>query len=99
MRVLIVAKRINIARNKLESLVMDMNEDDISKIKKSTNEMIVELKNGDVYKTATEYDTLRGCKCDKIYVQDGFPDDFEDIMVYPLLVFSCLPKSERVVYF
>lgn len=99
MKILIFGITIRNAINKLEEILSDMRYGDVFNVRRTSNDMSVELFNGDIYKTVTASQYARGYKCHKAYIQNGIDKEIHDCVILPTLCRSDLPKEEQVVYF
>ena len=86
MNIIVYGKTAQIASMRLQSMLDDMKYGDILKVRKSINNMAVELKNGDYYTTAITSDNSRGTRCQIAYVPENVDQEFLDNIVYPCLI-------------
>jgi hypothetical protein len=83
----------------LEYLVGEMKYKDIKHVRKSKQEMEVELTDGTIYQVVSASDNSRGYRCQKAYVQRSIDYEILDNIIYPCLIISDLPKEERIEFF
>lgn len=82
-----------------EKIIGTIGNNDIVKIRKSSNETFVELKDGTIYQTVLATQSARGHKCNKAYIDSDIDKEIVYCVIKPMLVVSNLPENEQIEYF
>lgn len=82
-----------------EKIIGTIGNNDIVKIRKSSNETFVELKDGTIYQTVSATQSARGHKCNKAYIDSDVDKEIVYCVIKPMLVVSNLPENEQIEYF
>jgi hypothetical protein len=91
----VVAQTIDRAREYLKYLVGEIQYKYIYKVTDSKYEMIVEMKNGDIYQTIPASQSSRGHRFNKAYVEEGVDQEIIDCIIRPCLI----GDDSELIYF
>jgi len=83
MKILVYGVTRERARSKLQDLLDNFKHGDVNKVSKGYNDFVVELKNGDIYKTVTANDSSRGHKWDYAYIDNLIDVELTNNIIMP----------------
>lgn len=98
-KILIFRKTKHKALELFEEILNTIDNNNISRLKRSTNETLVELKDGTIYQIVQIIHSSRGCKCNKAYVDRDIDKKTISCVIKPMLLASNLPENEQIEYF
>lgn len=86
MKILIYGKTKERAFYRLQSLLDDMRYGDVNRVRKSSFEFVVELKNGDIFHAVIASDSSRGSKWDYAYIDKNIDNKTIQQIILPCYI-------------
>ena len=86
MKILVYGSTREIAFYKLQNLLDNMRYGDVSKVRKSSFDFVVELKNGDIFQAVIASDNVKGRKWDYAYIDMNIDSEIIQQIILPCYI-------------